>query len=146
PFLAFHLEHRAAIHLLLAENATYAGKSLKLVLDLTGLELSIASRNFEHDGFGSARPGLQVAHRVGSHQLPLVNNDDLLAGLLDFGKNVGAENDGVAAGKAPDQVSGFIDLLGVEPGGGLVENENIRIMNDGLSQTNALAIAFRQLA
>ncbi len=38
------------------------------------------------------------------------------------------------------------DLLGVEPGGGFVENQNVRVVNDGLRQSDALPVAFGQFA
>jgi len=45
---------------------------------------------------------------------------------------VGAENDGVIARQAVNQIAGFDDLFGIEAGGGLVENQNFGIVNDGL--------------
>ena len=87
-----------------------------------------------------------MLHGIGRHQLALVDDDDLLAGLLDFGQDVRAENDGVIAGQALDQVARLVDLLGIEAGGGLVENQHVGIVNDGLRQADALAVAFGELA
>ena len=70
----------------------------------------------------------------------------LLAGLFDLGKNMGAENDGMVAGQAFDQVAGFVDLFGVEAGGGLVKNQYVGIVNDGLRQADPLPIPFGELA
>jgi hypothetical protein len=58
---------------------------------------------------------------------------------------VGAENNGVIAGEALDEVASLVNLLGVEARGGLVENENVRIMDDGLRQADSLAIALGEL-
>ena len=59
---------------------------------------------------------------------------------------MGAENDGVVAGQALDQVAGLIDLFGIEAGGGFVKNQYIRVVNDGLRQPHSLAIAFGEFA
>ena len=56
-----------------------------------------------------------------------------------------AQNNRVFACEAVNQISGFRDLLGIESGGWLVENENVGVVNDGLRQANALPVAFRQL-
>jgi hypothetical protein len=76
----------------------------------------------------------------------LRDDDDALAGLLDFGEDVGAENDGVVAGEMLQQFADLDDLLGVETGSGFVEDEDIGIVDDGLGQSDALAVAFGELA
>jgi len=37
-----------------------------------------------------------IVHGIGGHQLALVDDDDLLAGLLDFRQDVRAQNNGVS--------------------------------------------------
>ena len=59
---------------------------------------------------------------------------------------MGAENDGVVAGQALDQVAGFIDLFGIEAGRWFVKNQHVGVVNDGLRQPNPLAIAFGEFA
>ena len=88
---------------------------------------------------------MQIAHRIGRHDLAFVDDDHLLAGLADFGKDVRAQNDGVIAGQALDQVARLIDLLGIEARGRLVEDQHIGIVDDGLRQADALAVAFGEL-
>ena len=44
------------------------------------------------------------------------------------------------------QLADFDDLLGVEAGGGLVEDQDIGVVDDGLRQADALAVAFGKLA
>ena len=107
---------------------------------------AIASGNLNQQRFDAARPGLKVAYGIRSDHLALVDDDDLLAGLLHLGQNVRAENDGVVAGETFDQIACFVDLLGIESCGRLVEDQHIGIVNDRLRQPDALAIAFRELA
>ena len=89
---------------------------------------------------------VQVINGVGRDHLALVDDDDLFADLLHFGQDVRAENDGVIAGKAFDQLARFDDLFRVEAGGRLVQNQHVGIVDDRLRQPDALPIAFRKLA
>src|ERR1700722_473161 len=57
-----------------------------------------------------------------------------------------AENDGVVAGQPLDQVTGFIDLFGIEARGWFIENQHIRVMDNRLRQTHSLAVAFGEFA
>ena len=45
-----------------------------------------------------------------------------------------------------DQFAGLDDLFGVEAGGGLVEHQHVGVVNDGLRQAHALAVALGELA
>ena len=69
---------------------------------------------------------LQILHGVRGDQFALVDDDDLLAGLLDFGKNVRAQKNRVIARETLDQIACLVDLFRIEPRGRLVENEHIR--------------------
>ena len=89
---------------------------------------------------------VQVGHGIHGDNFAGIDNDDFAAGLLDFGEDVGAENDGVVAGEAGDELAGFALLLGIEAGGGLIENQHGRVMDDGLGDADALPVAFRKLA
>ena len=144
--LALHFKDQALLFALGTRYAADAGDRFELLLHQHGFRLAIAGGDFDQNRFGAARPRLQVAHRVGRHQLALVDDDHLLAGLFDFGKDVGAEDDGVVAGQALDQVAGFIDLLGIEARCRLVENQHVGVVNDRLRQPDALAIAFGEFA
>ena len=145
-FLGVNLEYSAAVDLLFARGPAHSGYVLQPVLYCRNLQSAAPACDFEQNGFGATRAGLQIANRIGRHQLSLINNDDLLAGLLDLGQDVRAQNDGVFAGKILDQIACFIDLLGIEPSRWFVENEHIRIVNDGLCESDALPIAFRQFS
>ena len=84
------------------------------MLDGLRVERAIASFHFQHHRFGAARAILQIVHRIGRHQLALVDDDHLLAGLFHFRQDVRAQDDGVIARQAADQIARFVDLLGVE--------------------------------
>ena len=81
---------------------------------------------------------------IGDH-LALVDDDDALAGLRDLGQDVRAQDDRVIAGELLDQLARFDDLLRVEAGGRLVEDEDVRVVNQRLGEADALAVALRQL-
>src|SRR5262249_8338519 len=83
---------------------------------------------------------------VGGDELALVDDDHLLAGLLNLGKDVSAENDGVVAGETADEFARFVNLFGIEAGGRLIKNEHVGVVDGGLSQANAAAIALGKLA
>ncbi len=57
-----------------------------------------------------------------------------------------AEDDGVIAREAGDQLARLDNLFGIETGSRLIEDQNIGVVEDGLRQSDALAIAFRELA
>ena len=61
-------------------------------------------------------------------------------------QDVGAENDGVVAGQRLEQVADFDDLLRVETGGGLVQDQHVGIVDDRLRQADALPVALGELA
>ena len=50
------------------------------------------------------------------------------------------------AGEGLQQFADFDDLLGVETAGGLVEDQDVGVVDDGLGDADALAVAFGQLA
>src|SRR6266404_5801182 len=143
---AFHFKDRAVIVLVFERHAADAGNQLEPRLHRYGVDETVSRADFQQQRFGATRAILQIADRVGCDQLALVNDDDLFAGLLDFRQNVRAEDDGVVAGEALDELASIVDLLGVEAGGGLVENEHVGIMDDGLREADALTIALGEFA
>src|SRR4029077_9696411 len=145
-FAAFDFKDGAIVVLVLEMDAGDAGDQLEARLHLCRIDEAVARTDFDEQRLGAARALLQIADGIGGHEFALVDDDDLLAGLLDCGKNVRAENDGVIAGEALDEFAGFVDLLGVEAGGRLVENEHVGIVDDGLGETDTLAITLGELA
>ena len=96
--------------------------------------------------FRSAQPRRQVVGRVDRDDVALVDDDDALAGLRDLGQNVRAEDDRVIAGELLDQLARFDDLLRVEAGRRLVEDEHVGVVDERLREADALPVALRQLA
>src|SRR6185295_724623 len=97
-------------------------------------------------GFGPAQTRGQVVGGVDRDDPALVDDDDALTGLRDLGQNVRAENDRVIAGELLDQLAGLDDLFRVEAGRRLVEDEDVRVVDERLREPHALPVAFRQLA
>ncbi len=85
---------------------------------------------------------MQVRHGIDRDNLTVIDDDDVAAGLFDFRKDVRAEDDGVVAREAGDQLPGLLLLLGIEAGGGLVQNQHGRVVNDRLREADALPVAF----
>ena len=94
----------------------------------------------------AAQPRGQVVGRVDRDDAALVDDDDALAGLRDLRQDVRAEDDRVVAGEAADQIARLDDLLRVEAGGRLVEDQHLGVVDDRLRQADALPVALRQLA
>jgi len=63
---------------------------------------------------------------------------------LHFGQNVRGQDDAVVALELADQAADLADLVRIEADGGLIEDDYIRAMDDGLGDTDPLLIAFGQ--
>ncbi|HEY6508301.1 MAG TPA: hypothetical protein VIY56_09830 [Vicinamibacterales bacterium] len=96
--------------------------------------------------FRSAQARRQVVGRVHRHDLALVDDHDARARLTDLGQDVGAQNDRVVSAKLLDQLAGLVDLLRVEAGRRLVEDEHLGVVEQRLREADALPVALRELA
>ena len=76
----------------------------------------------------------------------LVDDDDALAGLTDLGKDVRAQDDRVVAAELLDQPARLDDLLRVEAGGRLVEDQHLGVVEQRLREADPLPVALRELA
>jgi len=121
-------------------NACYFFKSL---LNTLVFQLALSTSHFDKNEFRSGARLCRLLTESVATSLPLLMNDDLFAGLLDFREDVRAQDNRVVASEALDQVARLVDLLGVESGGGLVQDEHVRIVKDGLRQADALPVALR---
>ena len=52
----------------------------------------------------------------------------------------------MTARQAPDQLSGFNNLLGIQARGRLIEHQHLRVVNDRLRQPDPLPVALGELA
>jgi hypothetical protein len=65
--------------------------------------------------------------------------------ITTFRQDVRAQHDGVIAGERANQLPGLDDLLGVEARGGLVEHQDVGIVNQRLREADPLLVALREL-
>ena len=64
---------------------------------------------------------------------------------LHFLQDVGAQQNGFIGREAPNQLPNSDQLIGIQAGSWFVQNQNLGVVNQGLGQTNALAITLGQL-
>ena len=76
-----------------------------------------------------------------SNDLSLVKNHHPGAGHLDLAQDVAGEQDRVSRGKAPDEVADVSDLVGIKTDGGLIKNQDVGFVYQGIGKTDALAVA-----
>lgn len=69
-----------------------------------------------------------------------------VAQALDFRKNMRREDHAVSVSEFAYQRPGFPDLVGVEAGGGLVHDDDFRIVDDGLGNAHTLLISLGKRA
>jgi len=91
-------------------------------------------------------PGAQLVGRAVRHQLAAADDEHAAAGGLDFRQDVAGQDDRPFLANLFDEIPDLGDLVWVEAARGLVQNQDVRVVQHGLRQADALAIAFRQLA
>ena len=74
----------------------------------------------------------------------LVQDDDVRADGLDLLEDMGREDDRLALAQGADELADLDDLVGVETRRGLVEDEDGRVVEDGLGEPEALPVALGQ--
>ncbi len=121
-------------------------KPVSLLID--SLHPRYAGDAFEFVGLG--RPTERDLERVrGSVQRvqPLVEHDaslahylDPLAQRLNLGKDVSGKHHPVVLAQLVNERAYFADLVGIQPGGGLIQHHHQRIVDDRLGDPHALLI------
>jgi hypothetical protein len=95
-----------------------------------------------------ARPlllsGLQLGWRAVGDDAPLVHDDHARAGRHDLGQVVGRQDDRALAPELAHEVANLHDLVRVEAAGGLVEDEDVRLVDQRLGEADALLEALGQ--
>ena len=66
--------------------------------------------------------------------------------LFGFRENVGAQQDGARLAQRAHQRAHILHLVGIETNRGLVEDQDLWVVDDGLGKAHPLAHAFRQAA
>lgn len=130
----------------LEHHSTDAAQLFETLLHGFHGEITAARFHLDGDHFRAAQPAVEVLHGVGGDEFALGNDDDALAGLLDFRKDMGAQNDGVGPGEFTDEAKSFLALFGIESGGGFVEDQNIRVVDDRGGQADTLAVSLGKLS
>src|SRR5262249_17438734 len=88
----------------------------------------------------------QVAERGLQDDPALVDDDDLLAGAQHLREDMRGEHDRTLRAHRADEGEHFTDLAGIEPVGGLIENEHLGIVNERLREADALPEALRKMS
>ena len=78
--------------------------------------------------------------------LAVVENDDAVTHGVDLLHDVGRENDRTLFAKVANEGSDLDELVGVEAGGGFIEDEQLGIAEERLGEADTLAVAFAQFA
>ena len=78
--------------------------------------------------------------------LPLVDDEDPVADELDLGKDVRREEDRVVLPQVADQLADLHDLPRVEADRRLVEDEDLRLVDERAREADALPVALREVA
>ena len=81
---------------------------------------------------GTAETGRQLFLGVFGYDPAVVDDDHAFGDCRGFGQDVGAQNDGPCARQVTDELPDFDDLFGVEPDSRLVQNEDRRVVDEGL--------------
>ena len=93
-------------------------------------------------------PGARLLDEVGGGSIgddaSAVHNDGARASGFHFLKDVGREEDGLGFSETLDKLADFVFLVGIQAVGGLIENQHLGVVQKGLGEAGAVAIAFRE--
>src|SRR5439155_19297517 len=82
----------------------------------------------------------RVRHRSDRQQLAAQEDGDAAGDLLDLAEDVRADQDGMLTGEIPEESTRLDDLARIESVCGLVQNDNVGIVNQRLRDGYSLAI------
>src|SRR6266404_262650 len=120
------------------------GSALLLAADAGFLDGLLGDRAQE-DLLEAAAAG-EGRHVLLEDDAALVDDHDLLADLRHLGEDVRREDRGALAGELTDEGADLDDLPRIEADRRLVEDEDGRVVDEGLREADALAKAFREVA
>ena len=106
----------------------------------------VAGVGFQADVADAAKLAEQVGRRVAGLDLALVQDDDARTGHFHLGQDVGGKQDRVLLAEVLDEVAHLPDLVRVEADGRLVEDEQVRLGDEGFGEADALAVALGKVA
>lgn len=97
------------------------------------------------DEGGASAAAAQALGGTVVDDLSLIDEKQGVAHLVELGKDVGTDEDGLALlGENADEVLELDAGFGVETGGGFVENEDVGIVKQGTPKAESLAHAFAE--
>jgi len=110
-----------------------------------GDDVGAGGLDFKEDGAAAADEAGEVGGGVGGFDAAVVDDEDAGAGEFDFGEDVGGEEDGVVFAEFLDEVADGADLIGIEADGGFVEDEEVGVVDEGVGESDALAITLERV-
>ena len=102
------------------------------------------SLEFDHHP-GAAMSGHEFIDGTVGDDAPLVDDDDARARLPHLLHHVRAQEDGAVGPHVADEAANLDALVRIESLGRLVEDEDLRLREDGLREADALPITLREL-
>jgi hypothetical protein len=100
----------------------------------------IAAACFDADAAG------QVRGRTVGADFAAGEDDDAVADALDLGEDVAADEDRAVLREFFDEAAGLVDLRGVQAVGGLVQEQDGRVVEERGGEADALLVAFAERA
>jgi hypothetical protein len=106
---------------------------------------------FAGQGWGGDLDGVRIGEEFTEGALGLdaaaVVDHDAVAYILDIGEQVAAQDDcGAAVGEGDDEVFDFSAADGVESGGGFIEDDEFRVIDEGLGEADTALHAFGEFS
>src|ERR1043166_6344387 len=99
---------------------------------------------FDNYAAGLANLAEKIFGRVACLDLPLVNDNHSAAGHFNLGQNVRREQNRMLSAEISDQLAHLSDLIWIESDCRLVEDQQVRLANERVGQTNTLPVTFRK--
>ena len=102
-------------------------------------------RPVQTDGDGAAALELaQAGDGVAEHDFAVMQNLHAVADRFNLGEDVCRQDHAVRAAEFADQCANVEDLVGIEPDGRFVENDQIGLVHNGLGDADTLLVALGQ--
>lgn len=102
--------------------------------------------SFDDEAGGAAVFGDEFGGRAVGLEFAGCDDEDAGADLLDLGEDVGGDEHGAVGAEFADERAHLGDLGGVESVGGLVEDEDLGIVQDGRGEADALPVALAEVS
>ena len=131
---------RCALSGIFCDRDVYAGYQINAAKRVAQ-GLLIVSENVDDDLLLMAHGRAEILWLITRDKLALVDNPYVIAETADIGENVRTQDDDVILPERSDIVEHLLLLLGIKSDGRLVQNDDLRIVDDGLRQSDTLLIS-----